>query len=380
MVIPVYRALKRTKLIDPIIVGLTTARKNLIEESIPFISYSNFATGNQAALDMGSSLISHTSQHPDIPKDESIAYMGLNYLELVKREGAEVAKERFESEGRKAFEPVDVFTKYFRDEQPDLVVATNSPRSERAALLAAQGLGIKTVCMVDLFTKSELEGFLSNPGYGTKICVLNEKAKEILVSAGRPEIEIEVTGNPAFDYLRNTVPETETHSYKLKNNLKGKRIILWARSTLPEDKNVADEVEQKLISLIEKNSNYNLIIRPHPNETPPIYKNHPTLHISGGGEKLIDVLAASDVVITLYSTVAVEAHLMNKSVIQITNTSLFDSFNCVEAGIALGLDSSENFEIFLEKVKMQSKHISANETQAADTIAEIIHKLLNLKK
>lgn len=344
MIAPLYKKMAQEQDIEQIVVALTTARTTFEQENIPYISFQDFVDQEPEALTVGAELLTGQYQHPDVPLKESQAYMGLSYLDLVDSQGRDTAKKLFAHEGRKAFLPKRTFKRLFNKLNPDVVVATNSPRAERAAIEAAKESNIPSLCLVDLFTEFELRGFLSDPGYGNKICVFNELAKSILISAGRPESEIEVTGNPGFDSLSSNQNIQAADSYKDRHALKNQTTVLWARSNLPEDLALADLTEKTLIDLALKHPQISVIIRPHPNEPPRVVPSAKNIILSGKADPIAHVLHASDIVCTLYSTVAVEAFLIGKKVLQISGTELFKSFDCAAAGMATEVATMSELE------------------------------------
>lgn len=382
IVAAIYKKMANNSQIKQIVVALTTARNTFIQEGIPYISFLDLAAATPNAQSIGKKLTDSQYQHPEVPIEESIAYMGLSYLDLVHEYGEIEASNMFAKNGRKAFFPKQTFIDLFNAQQPDLVITTNSPRAEKAAIEAAALLQIKSLCIVDLFNESNLRSALSTPGYGSKICVINDYAKEVLISAGRPKDEIVITGNPAFDNLTNPEYISAADLYKKKHDLTNQTTVLWARSVLPEDTAFADEIEQRLINYALDHSEVNLIIRPHPNEPPRLVPKARNIILNTQEDALAKVLHASDIVCTLYSTVAVEAFLVGKKVIQMTNTNLFKSFNCVKAGIAEGASSIEELlgkikTISLDEKRSQSAIINNN---AANKIENVIFDLLGISK
>lgn len=377
-----YKKMANTSQVEQLVVALTTARSLFNQEGIPYISFRDLALTNLEAQEIGKKLTGSQYQHPEVPIEESIAYMGLSYLDLVHEHGEQEAAKLFAENGRKAFLPKRTFQKLFEEQKPDLVIATNSPRAEKASFEAALQLQIPSICIADLFTESDLRGFLSTPGYGSKICVINDFAKEVLISAGRPQDEIVITGNPAFDSLMDAEYIHAAELYKKENNLTNQTTVLWARSALPEDVALADEVEQKLINYALDHSGMTLIIRAHPNEPPRIIPKAPNIILNTKDDALAKVLHASDIVCTLYSTVAVEAFLVGKKVIQMTNTELAKSFDCVKAGIA---DGASSVEELLNKIEQTSSKEKNNQTplangNAATKVQNVIFDLLGISQ
>lgn len=381
MIEPIYKKIEAMGSYSQSVMALTTACTTFNEGQIPYFSYQHLPENTYEAQQIGRTLLQEQYQHPDVPLEESIAYLGVNYLELIQMYGKNEACRVFASEGRHAFYPKETFKKILLRETPDLVIATNSPRSEKAVFDAARDLSIQSLCVVDLFTRSELQGFLSQPGYSTKICVINELAKSIITNAGRPSEEVIVTGNPAFDSLAKKESFISGRSYKEAKKLRGP-VILWARSAIAKDIQIADEFEESLIKFATANKEYTVILRPHPNEFPRSYPSLPNLIVSTKEESIVAVLHASDIVVTLYSTVAVEAHLIGKKVIQIMCTEMSKSFDCVSAGIATGVNDISDFSNVIKRV---AGNISLDENKipllnAADKISGIVVKLLEKSK
>ena len=158
---------------------------------------------------------------------------------------------------------------------PGLVVATSSPRAERAAILAAAQVGIPSICVVDLFALQEVQ-WIGQFGFGTRVCVLNESVREMFLARGRRPEEVVVTGNPAFDRLK--APETVLAGFNLRQARgwnDGKKIVLWASTIEPErhpfngllgDPNLPRLVETQLREIVASDTNLRLVVRYHPNE------------------------------------------------------------------------------------------------------------------
>jgi hypothetical protein len=115
---------------------------------------------------------------------------------------------------------------------PHLVVATNSPRAERAAIMAARSLDLPSVCLVDLFCLDEVK-WIGAPGYADCICVLNESVRKFLIDAGRGPEQIVVTGNPAFDGLSNPAYKTAGQALRQHLQWNGKHVLLWPTQVEP---------------------------------------------------------------------------------------------------------------------------------------------------
>ena len=167
------------------ILALTTAQAYLKQRGVPFVGYSDMPESKaQDVQEYGRALAGEMGQAQKIDLAEAVAYLGLNYKDLVLGNGREKAEILYRQKGRQAFCPVRVMKTFLEREMPDIVIATTSPRSEKAAILAAGQLGVRCVCLVDLFAKQEVQ-WVGQPGYANKVCVLNENVRDFLLKVGR---------------------------------------------------------------------------------------------------------------------------------------------------------------------------------------------------
>lgn len=181
-----------------VFLALTTAAATVREAGLPVIGFADLLEASDTpALQHGRRLVD-TLEVQAAQREESIAYLGLSYAELDADVGPQEAAARYAQYGRQAFLPVRVLERAIRRWQPACVLATNAPRAERAALLAARRQGVPSLCLLDLFGLWERD-WLVRPDYADALCVLNPQVAASLVAAGRPAQHLHVTGNPAFD-------------------------------------------------------------------------------------------------------------------------------------------------------------------------------------
>lgn len=203
MLIPVAHAL-RARGTRVRVLGLTTAAQAVRDAGLPLLQIKDFVReGDEAALAQGEWLSGQLENVID--RDETVAYLGLSYADLVFEVGEAQARRRYEALGRQAFLPLPTLLRVLGQTQPQTLVITNAPRAERAAALAARQLNIPCLCLIDLFAIDEVM-WIGQLGYADRLCVLNESVRSFLRQAGRRADEIVVTGNPAFDLLCS--PET----------------------------------------------------------------------------------------------------------------------------------------------------------------------------
>ena len=276
------------------------------------------------AREYGEKLATNLEGHAQIPREESVAYLGISFAELVETHGEEAAQRLYETQGRQAFLPVNTLTRAFRDWQPDLVIATNSPRMERAAIEAAGKLGIPSLCLVDLFALHEIE-WIKQPGFATRVCVLNEAVRQMVISHGRRPEEVVVTGNPAFDRLFEPELISQGKAMRDQRGWNDGRITLLygSQDELPEhpfikglhgDVTLRATTESILRDYVAADDRYRLVIRYHPNQKITFVPGK-NVEFSPVSENVAALLHAVDALVTMTSTIAVEAYIAGRPVI-----------------------------------------------------------------
>lgn len=334
MVLPVLRAL-RTRLpqLRVTLLALTTAARAARSAGESPLGYADLLdlldeTERAQALALGRALLPGNS-HPDVAEAESVAYLGVNAWDLQQQLGTEAAQALLAARGRQGFDPLHFFRRVLAHLQPDLLLATNSPRSEQAAIDAATEAGVPSLALLDLFALPG-DAFAARTRYPSRVCVLSDSVRDNLVAAGWPPARIAVTGNPAFDAI-NTA-QTRAQGAALRQALGGDthRLVLLALQPEPTahpaapgrvgDPTLPDRLLQAAIALVRQHSDWRLIVRPHPSQPVPALPDDAQLRLSPPTEPLHPLLHAVDAVVTGTSTVALEAHLAGRRVLQLLDS------------------------------------------------------------
>jgi hypothetical protein len=349
MVLPVARALAASGWARPLVLGLTTAATLVREAGLPLLQFKDVVRpGDEAALAMGQRLLADLSGRVSDP-EESAAYLGLSFADLVSAQGEAAAQARYHEFGRQAFFPLGVLRRILEQVKPALLVATNSPRAERAAIVAAGERGIPAVCLVDLFAIDEVQ-WIADADYGQRVCVLNGAVKDFLVRSGRRPDQVVVTGNPAFDVLMTASAPGAVAALRTAQGWLGSKLILWPAQTEPArhpfdgrpgDPSLPGRVLQQLIDLVLAQPDWVLCVRPRAGEEPPALPVHPRIRLTGQDWSLPALLHAVDLVVTLNSTVGLEGHLVGARVLQVLGSVFDHAMPMKSYGIAdeaVGLD------------------------------------------
>jgi hypothetical protein len=348
MVLPVIRALKiLNPHIECILLALTTGAARARAAGLECLGYADFLhhVDANAALAIGAKLHENNNS-PDVSTHESHAYLGINYLDLEEQHGVFDAKVIYEAKGRYAFLPLNFMRRVLAEISPDIVVTTNSPRSEEAALYAAKELVIPCMAMVDLFGLVS-DTFVTRTTKPDLTCVLSSTVERSLVDNGFEASSLVVTGNPAFDGLVSSDVQKKADLFLTRLGWHGRRVILYigawesvahTGTSVPAGRSFPMEIEKILKQYVASQPNTALIIRYHPSDwsvyprladTDRVYFSEPPQ------EHIHPLILASCVIVNTNSTVGLEAVVAGKAVISIENSpSVHHWFSLAQLGIS----------------------------------------------
>ena len=349
MLIPVAQALAASGLGRPVVLALTTAAPAARAAGLDVVQFKDFVVPADApALDHGRRLMTDLGA-PVADAEETMAYLGLSFADLVAELGPAQAEANYREKGRQAFLPTATLNRIIKKIRPDLVVATNSPRAERAAIVAAGQLGIPSVCVVDLFAIDEVK-WIGDVSYADQVCVLNESVRQFLIASGRHEAQVVVTGNPAFDALNDAAAIAQGQQLRHARGWADKRVVLWPNQVEPSvhpfdgrsgNPCLPAQALGLLMDWVLSRHDVVLCIRARAGEHPPVIPVDPRIVLTGQDWPLAPLLHAADMVVTLSSTVGLEGHLAGCRLLQVLG-SVFDAamplarYGIADAAVRLG--------------------------------------------
>lgn len=339
-------------------IAMTTAKLMMDRLGIPSIGFRDLLEAIDIdAQRLGNELAAQLPLGGPVSPQETVAYLGASFRDLVDEFGEDQARRRYSESGRQAFLPVSTMRRVIERIAPDLVIATNSPRAERAAILAAGQLGIPSVCAVDLFALQEVQ-WIGQPGYASRVCVLNESVRKMFLAHGRKPEEVIVTGNPAFDQL--TAPETATAGAQLRHARgwdDGKKTVLWASQIEPErhpfndlsgDPSLPRQIERHLREIVAADENLRLVVRYHPSER-VVFEPGVRVDFSPLSEPISTLLHAIDAVVVTASTVGLEGALAGRPVVSIDNSIFTPDTQYSAMGVSRGVTNLQDLKIALDE-------------------------------
>ncbi len=348
MVLPVIAQLEAQGL-ECVLLALTTGHakaKALRPGTLGYADCLHLADA-PAALAWGQRL-SEGNTSPDVPLDETLAYLGINYLDLVAQHGAEGAAALYRAQGRYAFRPLHFMRRLIESLAPDAVVATNSPRSERAALDVAIEQGIPSIGMVDLFGL-DTDTYVLHQPRPDWTCVLAEDVRQRLVARGFPADGVVVTGNPAFDGLAHPGNRRLAQDFIERLGWQGLRPILFAGHTepvahpgtpVPAGRQLPVAIETALRAHVRRRPDLALVVRYHPSDwsTYPRLPDEPRVHFSEPPREAIQplILAARAVVVQT-STVGLESAVAGVPVVSVESSpAAYEWFSLAAQRVSIG--------------------------------------------
>lgn len=361
MIIATVRKLReRRPDLDIRILGLTSAQQELEKQGEPYVGFRHFLKADDTTAKKFGRKLANELGDSRVSDDESIAYLGLSYADLVSCYGEEGARQQYQRLGRQAFLPVGTLTRIVKALGPGLVIATSAPRAERAAILAARLCGVPSICMVDLFASSEID-WLRKDDFSDAVCVIAESVKRRVTSNGRNPEHVFVTGNPALDRLADISLLKMGEEFRGQAGWGDDFVVLFASQPEPAEDLISGEagnvdlpydVEEYLIKLFADREHSRLVVRRHPNQ-PAVSEGSTNERVSHSGshDDLAKLLVAVDCVITFSSTVGLEAVLLRKPLIALQMSLTAKHVPYADMGMAVPVNTLEELTDVLCKIE-----------------------------
>ncbi len=371
MLLPVLDVLRRRRPeLELSLLALTTARRAAVAAGWQPLGYQSLLhllqpAEREQALALGRRMLDGNS-HPDVSEDETVAYLGVNAWELHRRLGAPAAAQQLAERGRQAFAPREFLGRVLRALRPDLVLATNSPRSEQAALEAAQELGIASLAVLDLFGQPG-DPFAARTTHPTRVCVLADAVRDNLVAAGWLRERIAVTGNPAFDALHTPAAREQARAlregWQRRWGREPGRLVLLAtqpetradpRSPWPAGDALPLAMEAAARAWVEQHPEASLVVRHHPNHWHrlPRTEDTPRVHFSAASDEPVEgLILAADAVVVQTTTVGLQSAVAARPVLALQcSPGVLRGPDYAALGIARGVPTLDDLPGALDQV------------------------------
>lgn len=382
MVYPVVHALRESApykdgQIGIHVLGLPAATSILKENGIDPIGFADYLDKEKDAdaLTWGRKLAEDNhSPTMGIDIEDSIAYLGLCYKDMVVRLGEQETARLFKDRGRQAFYPLSIMERIFDDIKPDFVIATNSPRAEAAAIEIANRRGIDNMQMTDLFARIVLCSLNAK-----NVTFINKQAKTMLVEEGlltEGGKQFYYTGNPAFDkilalptakdpaWIKQHFPKAEGKKIILHTDTPGYWNYFKKYSHVRSPQEILEELDRCYQAAMENGAAY--LIRPHPSQNRALFEGW----LKGKRDAFLaadcnlhELLRNVDLLLARITTVTIEAIYMGKRVLQL-DCDFHVDMPLTEMGVAWGVTRHGDLADEIRNALSDDKKLKEINTQA----------------
>ncbi|MEG1506142.1 MAG: CDP-glycerol glycerophosphotransferase family protein [Bacilli bacterium] len=384
ILIEVYKKIKSEEpKCEIVYLAMTTSKRDLIKEKINFKTLENYIHilgENIEQKNLTAEFGIEYVFNDYVSKKEHDLYNNICLNELLKKYNIVYLKKLLSKYGRRIYLPLDSMQNIIKYEKPDLIITTNAPRFERAALIVGDKLNVPTLSIEDLYGDPneadmeidlELNETYYSKTFGKYICVIDEFAKNNIENQLTNKSKVFVTGNPNFDKLI----KKKSEKIKRKKNLT-KKVLYLAQST-----KFFDVIISQIQKIALKRKDILFIIKLHPNQKSNL-KNTENFLLEN--KELDQMILDSELIITEYSTSGIEALILEKKVLSIQLDKKkcpipFEKFcNTLIVRELSKLESSiDNF--INQKFNYKENNFN-NLGIAVDKILKVISKILNGEK
>ena len=281
----------------------------------------------------------------------------------------------FETNAFKAVRAILIGKVVTQKYHPKIIVVTDPSDFEaKSFTLMGKKVGIPSLCIqYGMLSPVNSEyTFFSQDAVAT----FDSSSAKVLKGHGITPEKIHITGNPRFDHYKPDKIRRERTREKLKVN-KNTPLVLFvsipsAHDEIgglesPIDQSHYKDVLKAIYLLPNFLTTHQLVVRPHPEEDislhNPFLQDNPGNVIFDSKNRLIDILNAADLVITLHSTVGYEAIILDKPLIILNFNDRESSVDYVQRGVAIEVKRKSelvsNIESVLSNPTLRKKLTSA---------------------
>jgi hypothetical protein len=232
-----------------------------------------------------------------------------------------------------------------------------------------------------------------------KISVPGEFIKDLLINCGIDESRVVVTGRPTYDALIRVEESFKKEQICKKLGLDpARKILVYATENLPPWE--IQPLVYALCRIMKKLSDVQFVIKVHPSE--PSLSLYERVSKNVGVQCLItreaniyEILFVCDLMITMFSTTALDAMILDKPVVTINLTGLGDPIPFAESGAAIGVyrkgdieqairdglyDEAVRERLTKDREKFVFEQAYKKDGKATDRIVDLIEHMVTEKR
>lgn len=288
---------------------------------------------------------------------------------------------------------VETLNEIFAVEQPDLAIATNLIVPFGITVVeTANQLNIPTLYVQHGVTSEHLAHSVM---CATKMAASGQFNKNVIVIHGINPEEIIITGQPKYDFLAGKNFETSYNNICRDLDIdQTKKIIVYTSQPLKKEEN--DILLSCILDSLSKFPDMQLVIKLHPDEigiSKDVSKSYDLSKVRITKDiDLYELLSACEIMLTAFSTTALEAMMLDKPVITINLTGEPDKMPYAESGAAIGVYRKEDLspaiknifedeqvkeDLALNRKRFVHEHGYATDGQAAKRVVKLIEKMIS---
>jgi hypothetical protein len=224
----------------------------------------------------------------------------------------------------------DCLENILNHEKPDFIITGTSSNdfTEKFLWKTAKNFNIPSLAVLDhwcnygiRFSKyglKEISSYNSDKSVDflpSFICVMDNFAKAEMQNDGIPASIIHPLGNPHFGTLKNKSKDVDIAKIRSKFP-QNKQIVTFASEPYEEDYGISPErkVLNDIVNILEKRDDVVIVVKLHPKESINKYKEFPKC-VFDKEINSIDMIMASDIIISMTSMVLIEAAILGKKII-----------------------------------------------------------------
>lgn len=339
LTIPIIKKLMENHRNEVIVVGLDdSARKKYEPEGISYKTFMDYVSVDINKL-VNKVEEDRMKNWHDLKSNkslkESLIYQKIPIWEMVEDLLLFIFRTRFVE----LTEYIEILKRAIDTERPDIVIVWDDrSRFGKTVVATAHLKKIPTLIAQHGIIAGTPED--SGPTFADRMAVFGQYMKDCMVKGGAEPEKIIITGSPMHDRIVKNRFDKEKICNQLGIN-KYKKIVVFTTQLLGQEMML-----RNILKSLKNLPDIQLVIKLHPSENGKMHKrvvkemNSDAVVIKD--VDLYGLLSASDVMLTEFSTTAVEAMIIGKPVIIINLDNKPEVIPFVQSGAALGVYKPEN--------------------------------------